>query len=128
VAYQNIYAAAGRMNKLIAAEDPQTNWADEVEQLLSALYIPQLVRHVQILHDAMLEAGTQAYVKAGTSGTGGMGLNIPYTHGEEKPSRVLMSKAALAGAQTLLTFLMARTPGGPQVVKEVKPSALIAWK
>lgn len=128
VAYQNIYAAAGRLNKLIAAQDAATNWPDEVEQLLSALYIPQLVRHVQVLHDAMLEAGTQAYIKVGTSGTGGMGLNIPYTHGEEKPSRVLMSKAALAGAQTLLTFLMARTPGGPQVVKEVKPSALIAWK
>jgi hypothetical protein len=76
----------------------------------------------------MMRADTQAYVKVGTSGTGGMGLNIPYTHGEEKPSRVLMSKAALAGAQTLLTFLMARTPGGPEVVKEIKPTALIAWK
>lgn len=128
VAYQNIYAAAGKLQGLIAKEDAATNWPDEVEQLLAALYIPQLVRHVQILHEAMLAAGTQAYVKVGTSGTGGMGLNIPYTHGEEKPSRVLMSKAALAGAQTLLTFLMARTPGGPQVVKEVKPSALIAWK
>jgi hypothetical protein len=28
----------------------------------------------------------------------------------------------------LLTFLMARTPGGPEVVKEIKPTALIAWK
>ncbi len=56
-----------------------------------------------------------------------MGLNIPYTHGEERPSRVLMSKAALAGAHTMLLFLAARTPGGP-VVKELKPAALIAWK
>jgi hypothetical protein len=57
-----------------------------------------------------------------------MGLNIPYTHGEEKPSRMLMSKAALAGAQTMLSFLMARTPEGPHIVKEIKPTALIAWK
>jgi hypothetical protein len=42
----------------------------------------------------MVKAGTGAYVKIGTSGTGGMGLNIPYTHSEEKPSRVLLSKSA----------------------------------
>ncbi len=127
VAYQNIFAMARKLQNEIA-NDKNTKWPEEVEQLLAALYIPQLVRHIQILHESMLRAKTQAYVKVGTSGTGGMGLNIPYTHGEEKPSRVLMSKAALAGAQTLLTFLIARTPGGPTVVKEVKPTALIAWK
>lgn len=128
VAYQNIYAWSRKLQGLIAEGDGDTKWPEEVEHLLAALYIPQLVRHIQMLHESMLRADTQAYVKVGTSGTGGMGLNIPYTHGEEKPSRVLMSKAALAGAQTLLTFLMARTPGGPEVVKEVKPTALIAWK
>jgi hypothetical protein len=56
-----------------------------------------------------------------------MGLNIPYTHSEEKPSRVLLSKSALAGAHTLLLFLMARTPDGP-ITKEIKPAAAIAWK
>jgi hypothetical protein len=39
-----------------------------------------------------------------------------------------MSKSAIAGAQTLLTFLMARTPGGLKIAKEIKPTALIAWK
>jgi hypothetical protein len=56
-----------------------------------------------------------------------MGLNIPYTHSEEQPSRVLLAKSAVAGAQTLLLFLTARTPNGP-IVKEIKPSATIAWK
>jgi hypothetical protein len=46
-----------------------------------------------LLYEAMRRAGTEAYVKVGASGTGGMGLNIPYTHGEEKPSRLLLSKA-----------------------------------
>jgi NAD(P)-dependent dehydrogenase (short-subunit alcohol dehydrogenase family) len=128
VAYQNIYATARRLEDLIEADAADTNWPQEVEQLLTSLYIPQLVRHIQILHEAMVQAGTKAYVKIGTSGTGGMGLNIPYTHGEEKPSRVLMSKAAVAGAQTLLTFLMGRTPGELKIVKEIKPTALIAWK
>lgn len=128
VAYQNIYATARRLEDLIEADAADTNWPQEVEQLLTSLYIPQLVRHIQILHEAMVQAGTKAYVKIGTSGTGGMGLNIPYTHGEEKPSRALMSKAAVAGAQTLLTFLMARTPGELKIVKEIKPTALVAWK
>ena len=55
------------------------------------------------------------------------GLNIPYTHSEERPSRVLLSKTSLAGAHTLLLFLMGRTPDGP-IVKELKPAAAIAWK
>ncbi len=70
---------------------------------------------------------TEIYLKIGTSGTGGMGLNIPYTHSEEKPSRVLLSKSSIAGAHTLLLFLMGRTPEGP-ITKEIKPTAAIAWK
>ncbi|NOZ73757.1 MAG: short-chain dehydrogenase, partial [FCB group bacterium] len=46
---------------------------------------------------------------------------------EERPSRVLLSKSSLAGAHTLLLFLMGRTPGGP-ICKEIKPAAAIAWK
>jgi hypothetical protein len=40
---------------------------------------------------------------------------------------VLLSKSAVAGAQTMLLFLMARTPGAP-ITKEIKPAAAIAWK
>src|SRR5438309_57090 len=62
-----------------------------------------------------------------TSGTGGMGFNIPYTHSEERPSRTLLTKSAVAGAQSLLLFLMGRTPGAPATV-EIKPTATIAWR
>lgn len=127
VAYQNVFQTARRLEDRIARNEP-TDWPEEVERLLTSLYVPQLVRHMQILYEAMLRAGTHAYLKVGTSGTGGMGFNIPYTHGEEKPSRVLLSKSAVAGAQTLLTFLIGRTPGGPTIVKEIKPTAVIAWK
>ena len=97
------------------------------EDLLESLYVPRLIRHMQVLYRGMVEAGTSVYLKVGTSGTGGMGLNIPYTHSEEKPSRVLLSKSALAGAHSMLLFLMARTPGAP-ITKEIKPAAAIAWK
>ncbi len=127
VAYQDIFENAHRLQARIEASE-ETDWPQEIERLLNSLYVPQLVRHMQILYEAMLAAGTQAYVKVGTTGTGGMGFNIPYTHGEERPSRVLLSKSAVAGAQTMLIFLLARTPGGPTVVKEIKPTAGIAWK
>ncbi len=127
VAYQNVFQTAIQLEGRIRKGE-ETDWPEQVERLLSSLYIPQLVRHMQIYYEAMLQAGTSAFIKVGTSGTGGMGFNIPYTHGEERPSRVLLSKSAVAGAQTMLTFLLARTPGGPQIVKEIKPTAAIAWK
>jgi hypothetical protein len=124
IAYQDIYGAAHEL-KMKLQEDNLDREA--VEKMMVSSYIPQLIRHVQFLYQGMIDAQTKSYVKVGTSGTGGMGLNIPYTHSEERPSRVLMSKSAVAGAQTLLLFLMARTPNGP-MVKEVKPTAAIAWK
>ncbi len=96
------------------------------EVLLISQALPQLVRHVQMLHRAMREAGTRLYLKIGTTGTGGMGLNIPYTHSEDKPSSKLMTKTAVAFAHTGLMFLMARTPGSA-IVKEIKPGAMIGY-
>ncbi|HUG54057.1 MAG TPA: short-chain dehydrogenase [Vicinamibacteria bacterium] len=124
IAYQDVYKTS--RNAYRALEEGG-DLRESLEMLLLTDHVPQLIRHVQVLYQAMVKAGTRAYVKIGTSGTGGMGLNIPYTHSEEKPSRVLLSKSALAGAHTLLLFLMARTPGGP-ITKEIKPAAAIAWK
>src|SRR5256885_1040109 len=56
-----------------------------------------------------------------------MGFNIPYTHSEERPSRMLLAKSAVAGAQSLLLFLLGRTPGLPATV-EIKPTATIGWR
>ena len=124
IAYQNIYQTAGNViNDLKNDKIEETS----VERLLASLYMPQLIRHVQILYQELIDSNTTMYLKIGTSGTGGMGLNIPYTHSEERPSRVLLAKTAVAGAMTLLLFLMARTPNGP-LVKEIKPTAAIAWK
>lgn len=103
----------------------------EIERNIGMLLISQstaqLIRHVQLLHRAMCEVKTRLYLKVGTTGTGGMGLNIPYTHSEDKPSAQLMRKNTIAFAHTGLMFLMARTPGGP-MVKEIKPAALIGYR
>jgi NAD(P)-dependent dehydrogenase (short-subunit alcohol dehydrogenase family) len=123
-AYQNIFESAAGL-RARAAGDQVT--LSDVERHLSTLYLPQLIRHVQIALEGMRRAGTSLYLKVGTAGTGGMGLNVPFTHSEERPSRMLLAKAGIAGAHTLLLFLMARTPGAP-AVKEIKPTAAISWK
>ncbi|MGK9475191.1 short-chain dehydrogenase [Melioribacter sp. OK-6-Me] len=127
IAYQDIYSTYYRIKRLMNEGSDAEVMRNEMEKLFCSEYVPQIIRHVQILYNAMSRAGTKIYFKIGTSGTGGMGLNIPYTHSEEKPSRVLLSKSAVAGAHTLLLFLMGRTPQGP-ITKEIKPTAAIAWK
>lgn len=123
-AYQNIFDAATAIRAKARNDGVDS---EDVERLLATLYFPQLIRHVQIALEGMKRAGTQLYLKIGTSGTGGMGLNIPFTHSEERPSRMLLAKSGVAGAHTLLLYLMARTPGAPSV-KEIKPTAAISWK
>lgn len=131
LAYQDIYNSYYSLKQELSQAQETNSLSPELttalEKLLTTLYIPQIIRHVQTLYTSMVENKTRMYIKIGTTGTGGMGLNIPYTHSEERPSRVLLSKSSLAGAHTMLLFLMARTPDGP-ICKEIKPAAAIAWK
>src|SRR5262245_35005588 len=135
ISYQDVYTAsvvtkkqfdalADKISKGEAADPEGAQRA--VDTLLISQSVPQLIRHVLIMQRAMTEAGTRLYLKIGTTGTGGMGLNIPYTHSEDKPSAKLMTKTAIAFAHTGLMFLMARTPGGP-IVKEIKPGAMVGY-
>ena len=139
ISYQNVYSASAAakrsidqlldyvaQNKFSAAQDNLVNVERAFETLLLSQSVPQLIRHVIMLNQVMREVGTRLYLKIGTTGTGGMGLNIPYTHGEDKPSATLMSKTAVAFAHTGLLFLMARTAGGA-IVKEIKPGAMIGY-
>ncbi len=140
ISYQDVYTNSIEVRKsldfieeCVEERDLKQIWENRkhlehtFESLLVSQSIPQLIRHTQLLYRAMVEASTRLYVKIGTTGTGGMGLNIPYTHGEDKPSAKLMSKTAVGFAHTGLMFLMARTPGGP-IVKEIKPAAMIGYK
>jgi len=139
ISYQNVYTASNQARKdvqdlleTVHAGDMQcarnkTGQASlALYELLLSQSLPELIRHVLLLHKAMVEVGTRLYLKIGTTGTGGMGLNIPYTHSEDKPSSQLITKTAVGFAHTGLLFLMARTAGGP-IVKEIKPGGLIGY-
>ena len=130
LAYQDIFRASIDLRKEVTLFEKSDQFAPlktSIEKFLVTQYIPQLIRHIQVLYESMRKAKSTIYIKIGTSGTGGMGLNIPYTHSEEKPSRVLLSKSSIAGAHSLLLWLMGRTPDAP-IIKEIKPTAAIAWK
>ncbi|HEX5138942.1 MAG TPA: hypothetical protein VFY93_18370 [Planctomycetota bacterium] len=132
ISYQDVPTAAKQLMADLglrgtAGHASAEDLEEDLQGLLASIEIPQLVLHVRLLHAALVEARTEVYLKVGTTGTGGMGLNIPYTHGEDKPSPTLMAKTAVAFAHTGLLFLAARTADGP-VFKELKPAAMIGYK
>ena len=139
ISYQNVYIASNqarrqvqdlletvRLGDIQGARHKTEKTSLALYELLLSQSMPELIRHVFLLNKAMVEVGTRLYLKIGTTGTGGMGLNIPYTHSEDKPSAQLITKTAVAFAHTGLLFLMARTAGGP-IVKEIKPGGMIGY-
>jgi hypothetical protein len=128
VAYRDQFSAVEDVYKYISLGDGNYETLKEkVEKLLLSLYTPLLIRHFFVLREGLKRAGTRLYLKVGTTGTGGMGWDIPYTHGEERPSRVLLSKTAMAGASSLLYVILSRANDSP-IIKEIKPAAVIGWK
>ncbi len=127
LSYQNVFDGAARVLDWIGDDGFNPEGTTDIEHFLLSQSVPQLIRHVRFLHRATTEYRTRIYVKVGTTGTGGMGLNIPYTHSEDKPSKVLLAKTEAAFGHTGLLFLLARTPHAP-IVKEVKPAAMIGYR
>jgi hypothetical protein len=125
--YQDVFDGAAKVRGWIGGDGFDARGTSDLETFLLSQSVPQLIRHVRFLHQASTECRTAVYVKVGTTGTGGMGLNIPYTHSEDKPSKKLLAKNEAAFGHTGLLFLLARTPDAP-IVKEVKPAAMIGYR
>lgn len=125
--YQDVFDGAAKVRTWISEKGYNADGVADLETFLLSQSVPQLIRHVRFLHQASTEYATKVYVKVGTTGTGGMGLNIPYTHSEDKPSKKLLAKNEAAFGHTGLLFLLARTPNSP-IVKEVKPAAMIGYR
>lgn len=144
ISYQDSYTLSRRVKHMLDGIEDSGGIASEllpdflssVRELIIAQGVPQITRHILLLHQALRDSSVRVYVKVGTTGTGGMGVNIPYTHSEDKPSTTLLSKSAIGFAHTGLLFLLARTPGRGStenpthgtMIKEVKPGAMIGFK
>ena len=127
LSYQDVFTGANLVRHWLGEDGFSRDGTPDLERFLLSQSVPQLIRHVRFLHRATTENDTRVYLKVGTTGTGGMGMNIPYTHSEDKPSKVLLAKTEAAFGHTGLLFLLARTPDAP-IVKEVKPAAMIGYR
>ncbi|HEU4520642.1 MAG TPA: hypothetical protein VFT12_01495, partial [Thermoanaerobaculia bacterium] len=140
ISYQDVFTVSRRTKLLLDALEERQGSIEaadlapliqSVRELLVAQGVPQITRHILFLHRALEQSAVRVYVKVGTTGTGGMGINIPYTHSEDKPSPQLLAKSAIGFAHTGLLFLLARTPGDEKhgaIIKELKPGAMIGFK
>ena len=127
LSYQDVFDGAAKVRSWIGGQGFAGEGVADLEAFLLTQSVPQIIRHVRFVHRSTTEYQTSVYLKVGTTGTGGMGLNIPYTHSEDKPSHKLLAKSEAAFGHTGLLFLLARTPGAP-IVKEVKPAAMIGYR
>ncbi len=127
ISYQDIFDGAARVREWIGSDGYDAEGIRDLETFLLSQSLPQLIQHVRFVHRATAEYGTAVYLKVGTTGTGGMGMNVPYTHSEDRPSKKILAKNEVAFGHTGLLFLLARTPGAP-IVKEVKPGAMIGYR
>jgi hypothetical protein len=125
--YQDIFDGAAKVRGWIGEQGFDAQGTQDLESFLLSQSVPQLIRHVRFVHRSTIEVGVKVYLKVGTTGTGGMGMNIPYTHSEDRPSKKLLAKNEAAFGHTGLLFLLARTPNAP-IVKEVKPAAMIGYR
>jgi hypothetical protein len=127
VSYQDVFDGAAKVREWIDKDGFDAEGVPDLEAFLLSQSSPQMIRHVRFVHRATTDYRTRVYLKVGTTGTGGMGLNIPYTHSEDKPSKKLLAKTEAAFGHTGLLFLLARTPDAP-IVKEIKPAAMIGYR
>lgn len=66
------------------------------------------------------------YLQLGTTGSGGLGINIPFTHGDSLEDMPILKKAARAGAISSLLVLLSRSFSGQEVrIAEIKPGLAV---
>jgi hypothetical protein len=127
LSYQDVFDGVAKVRDWIGDDGFDKQGTQDLETFLLSQSVPQIIQHVRFVQRAAREYETRVYLKVGTTGTGGMGLNIPYTHSEDRPSKKLLAKNEAAFGHTGLLFLLARTPNAP-IVKEVKPAAMIGYR
>lgn len=112
-----------------SASSPELDWKGTALNLLGTGIIPCLVRFAQSLQHAMTKLEIGGYVKISTTGLGGMGVNLHYTHGDvDEPgmSSGILGKVAAAGVMHQLFWSLSHTPGIN--IKVIVPAALVGWQ
>jgi len=84
------------------------------EQILVNDFTGKIIAFVSALKYVMESCGVKKYIKVSTTGLGGMGFNIPYTHGDNPSynlSNALMGKISASGVLHQLLWNLEHTKG-----------------
>lgn len=110
-------------------KNQKQDWQDSTNNLLVSNITPILIRFTQALKVAMADFKVNSYIKISTTGLGGMGNNLAYTHGdvnEPGMSSGILGKVAAAGLIHQLFLSLSHTPGFN--IKVIVPAALVGWQ
>ncbi len=131
ISYEDIFSTAHsvaqHLDDVKMSKEKNDTLSETVEQLLCTLYIPELIRYVQILYRSMNEVGTLLFVSIGRDNASSIGLSTALTNSEKHVSRALLTESAISGAYTFILSRMSRTTDSP-ITKELASSAAIAWE
>lgn len=110
-------------------DNNETDWQHQCKKILSSTIIPSLIRFTQVIQKSLTDFKIDTYVKVSTTGLGGMGINLMYTHGdlnEPGMSSGILGKVSAAGIFHQLMWSLSHTPGVN--IRIVVPSALVGWQ
>lgn len=110
-------------------KDDKLNWKNNCIKLLTSAIIPSLIRFTQVLKQVLSDLEIESYIKVSTTGLGGMGMNLMYTHGdvnEPGMSSGILGKVSAAGVFHQLMWSLRHTPGVN--IRIVVPAALVGWQ
>lgn len=105
------------------------DWQYQCKKILSSTIIPSLIRFTQVIQKSLFDFKIDSYIKVSTTGLGGMGMNLMYTHGdlnEPGMSSGILGKVSAAGVFHQLMWSLSHTPG--LNIKIVVPAALVGWQ
>lgn len=106
----------------------KTNAIDCCKKLMTDDYTTKIINFVYSLKYAMENLSVKKYVKVSTTGLGGMGINMPYTHGDNPKiqlSSALMGKISASGVLHQLLWNLSHTKG--MNISLVIPSTFVGY-
>lgn len=130
VGYQDDpYSLPRQIIRRVDYKGNNADWKNSCINLLTSSIIPCIIRFTQALQKGMVDFGIENYTKISTTGLGGMGVNIFYTHGdlnEPGMSSGILGKVAAAGIIHQLFWSLSHTPGIN--IKVIVPATLVGWQ
>ena len=110
-------------------ENKKSDWEINCKKLLSSSIVPSLIRFTQVIQKSIKDFNIEYFIKVSTTGLGGMGVNLMYTHGDKNEpgmSSGILGKVAAAGVFHQLMWSLSHTPGCN--VRIIAPAALVGWQ